>query len=145
MNLFRIIQGAALAAVLVCASVSDIRRHEVDNWVWTVIVLLGLIGIHTGNAAHPLSMLFGAAAILSILVPLTILQGDKGIGGADIKISAAAGFLLGGLNGLYALSIGLLLAVLAVPIDRRISGKAQNTPFPLVPFLSAGIMTAFLF
>lgn len=140
MTALRILQFAALTAVLLHASVSDVRRHEVDDWVWIVTALLGLVGIRLTDLP---SMILGAAAILAIEVPLAVIQKEKAIGGADIKLSAAAGFLLGIRRGLYAQIIGLTLAVLLVPVIRKIRHTPKDTAFPLVPFLAAGILTAY--
>lgn len=77
-------------------------------------------------------------------VPLAVIMKDKAIGGADIKISAAAAFLLGSFRGLAALISGLLLAVTVMPAVKRIRKEENDVPFPLVPFLAAGIITVYL-
>ena len=137
----QIIQGTLLAGVLLYGSISDIRTHTVPDWVWMGVAAVSFIGFHLSRFP---SMLMGAAAVLLIEVPLAIRMKDRAIGGADIKLSAAGAFLLGWRRGLSALILGLLLAVIVMPIVRKVRHEAGDKPFALVPFLAVGIMTAYL-
>jgi leader peptidase (prepilin peptidase)/N-methyltransferase len=137
----RIVQGILLAGFLLYGSIHDIRTHTMPDWVWMGVVGAGFIGCRLHDLP---SMLFGAAAVLLIEVPLAVLLKDRAIGGADIKLSAAGAYLLGWQKGLAALILGLTLSLIIVPIVRRIRHEDNRKAFPLVPFLAAGIMTAAL-
>ncbi|HPE95349.1 MAG TPA: prepilin peptidase, partial [Bacillota bacterium] len=69
---------------------------------------------------------------------------NKAVGGADIKISTAAAFLLGAEKGILALIIGMSIAVIVMLIVRKLKKADKSSPFPLVPFLSVGIMAAYI-
>jgi prepilin signal peptidase PulO-like enzyme (type II secretory pathway) len=131
----RIIQGILYTGFLTFGSVSDIRTHTVPDWVWMGVAGTALIGMKLSSFP---SMLFGAAAVLLIEVPLAVAMKDRAIGGADIKISAAGAFLLGWRKGLTALIAGLMLSILIMPVVRAIRHEKQDTRFALVPFLAAG-------
>ena len=137
-----VLKGILLAGVLLYAAVRDIRTHEVPDWVWAAVAGIGLIGIHLQDLP---GMIFSAAAVLLIQIPAAVMMKDRALGGADIKISAAGAFLLSGMRGLYALILGMALAVIIVPLIRRIRRQKEKQPFALVPYLAAGIMAVFLF
>ena len=137
----RIIQGVLYAGFLTYGSISDIRTHTVPDWVWMGVAGTALIGMKLSSLP---SMLLGAAAVLLIEVPLAVAMKDRAVGGADIKISAAGAFLLGWRRGLAALIVGLLLAVLIMPVVRAIRHEKQDTRFALVPFLAAGQFALYL-
>ena len=73
-----------------------------------------------------------------------VINTEKAMGGADIKISTACAFLLGAGRGLAAFIIGLTLFVVIVPILRKVRHEENGEPFPMVPFLSVGTITAYL-
>ncbi len=135
-----VLKFLTLSSILLYASVYDIRRHEVPNFVSVMVLVLSLVNSQTEDI-H--SMLFGAVAVFIPLLAVSLMSPDKAIGGADIKISAASGFLLGASRGLAALVIGLVMSVIIVPITRKIRKLPNTEPYPLVPFLSVGILTAY--
>lgn len=139
--IIRVIQGVLYAGFLTFGSISDIRTHTVPDWVWMGVAGTALIGMKLSSLP---SMLLGAAAVLLIEVPLAVAMKDRAVGGADIKISSAGAFLLGWRRGLAALIVGLLLAVLIMPVIRAIRHEKQDTRFALVPFLAAGQLALYL-
>ena len=130
-----------LLEILLYASIKDWREHEVPNTVWKLVALLGLVNI----TLHDLpSMLLGAALVFLPQIIPAVINTEKAMGGADIKISTACAFLLGVSRGLAAFIIGLTLFVVIVPIIRRIRKLPKNEPFPMLPFLSVGTIAAYL-
>ena len=130
-----------LLGILLYASIKDLREHEVPNTVWKLIVMLGLVNISLRDLP---SMLLGAALVFLPQIIPAVINTEKAMGGADIKISTACAFLLGAGRGLAAFIIGLTLFVIVVPIIRRIRKLPKNEPFPMVPFLSVGTIAACL-
>lgn len=130
-----------LLGILLYASIKDMREHEVPNTVWKLIVMLGLVNISLRDLP---SMLLGAALVFLPQIIPAVINTEKAMGGADIKISTACAFLLGAGRGLAAFIIGLTLFVIVVPIIRRIRKLPKNEPFPMVPFLSVGTIAAYL-
>lgn len=130
-----------LLGILLYASIKDMREHEVPNTVWKLIAMLGLVNI----TLHDLpSMLLGAALVFLPQIIPAVINTEKAMGGADIKISTACAFLLGASRGLTAYIIGLTLFVVIVPIIRRVRKMPKNEPFPMVPFLATGTIAAYL-
>ena len=130
-----------LLGILLYASIKDWREHEVPDTVWKLIAVLGLVNISVCDLP---SMLLGAALVFLTQVIPAVINTEKAMGGADIKISTACAFLLGAGRGLAAFIIGLTLFVIVVPIIRRIRKLPKNEPFPMVPFLSVGTIAAYL-
>ena len=136
-----LIKLGVLIALLLYASVKDIRSREVPDSVSGMMLLLGLVGITAGDLP---SMLLGMVLVFLPQYLAAIINPDKALGGADIKLSSSAAFLLGAPRGLFALIVGLTLSVITVPIVRKVKKLPKNQPFPLVPFLAVGIIAAYL-
>ena len=130
-----------LLGILLYASIKDLREHEVPNTVWKLIAVLGLVNISLRDLP---SMLLGAALVFLPQIIPAVINTEKAMGGADIKISTACAFLLGTGRGLAAFIIGLTLFVIVVPILRKIRHEENGEPFPMVPFLSVGTIAAYL-
>lgn len=134
------IQGLFLAFVLLYASCSDLATREVGDFVWVLVFALSLPNLATQSI---LSMVIAA---LFVFLPQMIpawLPPHKTLGGADIKLSTALAFLLGGWRGIVAYLAGLLIAILFVCIYGKIKRIPKKQPFALVPFLSVAAMALF--
>lgn len=136
-----IVKGILLIAILVYASISDILKHEVPDFVWIAILGISFIGFSLQNLP---SQIIGAAAVFLPQFIFAMVCPSKALGGADIKISAALAFCLGAGKGIAALILGLTAAVLWIPIWRKIRRINKSQPFALVPFLSLGTLAAYL-
>ena len=130
-----------LLGILLYASIKDLREHEVPDTVWKLIAVLGLVNISLRELP---SMLLGAALVFLPQIIPAVINTEKAMGGADIKISTACAFLLGVKRGLAAFIIGLTLFVIVVPILRKVRHEENGEPFPMVPFLSLGTIAAYL-
>ena len=135
------IKGLILCAILLWASLSDIARHEVPDFISVAILILAFVGFEPANLP---SMLIGAAVVFIPQLLVSILRPKRAIGGADIKISTALAFLLGAEKGIFALLVGLISGVIIMLIVRKIRKETNKEPFALVPFLSFGAMLAFI-
>jgi prepilin signal peptidase PulO-like enzyme (type II secretory pathway) len=89
-------------------------------------------------------MLAGAAVVFIPQLATAMLTPNRPIGGADIKISTALAFLLGAEKGIFALVVGMLLAVVITAISNKLNDRDQKQPFPLVPFLWIGATLAYM-
>lgn len=135
-----IIHGAGILAfqrwcacqILLYASAHDMTDRIVPNHVHLLLLFVGLLHI-----PHPGSSIAGLLLPpLPFLIVAWMVPGK--VGGADIKLMAALGFLLGVRAGVGAAVVGLLMAV----IFQAAYGKRR--PFALVPYLSIGAFLAFL-
>ena len=135
-----IIKGIIFAAILLKASISDIRTREVDNYLSVMVIITAFIGICRGDL---LSMITGALLVPLPLLITAIIKPGK-MGGADIKLMAASAFLLGVTKGMAAMIAGLVLAVVCTLLVRLIRKKNVKDSLPLIPYLSAGCFLAYL-
>ncbi len=134
-------QAALFSILLSVASLWDIRKRIVPDALNALILCVGLLTF------TPVK-LFGILLGLPLLIAALLKEG--GMGGGDIKLSAAAGFVLGLPVGTVGLILGLsavLLYHLTAQVIRKL--KRINVPaasanaLPLVPFLSAGFLAAY--
>ena len=135
-----IIKTTILLALLLYASVMDIKTREVPDSISVMLLILGLVDTDIGQLP---SMFFGALLVFLPQFISALINPSKALGGADIKISSSAAFLLGAQRGLFALIVGLTLAVIVMPIIRKIRNLPKDQPFPLIPFLSIGIVAGY--
>lgn len=138
-----IVQTVLFSCLLIAASVWDLRKRIIPNSICILIALTGLIDF------SPVKF-WGILAALPLLIAALIKEG--GMGGGDIKITAASAFVLGlpaGIAGLtFALSTMLFwhLSLRAVcKTKQRKPSVAKETAFPLAPFLGIGFMLAAIF
>jgi prepilin peptidase CpaA len=131
----------AIAILFGCAaSIDDLRRRHIANWINVVGIAAGLI-YHTSVGGLPGLGRSAGGAIVGFLVFLILfLMG--GMGGGDIKLSAAFGALLGP-SGI------LLAALLAAPIGAAIAAVCllwhwRARAIPYAPALTLGAWLALL-
>lgn len=135
------IKGMLLCGILIYASLSDLEKREVPDYVSVMILILALVNFNTSNLP---SMLIGAAMVFVPQMVIAITRPERSVGGADIKISTAVAFLLGAQSGLFALIVGFTLAVVTMLILSRTDKTRKEKGFPLVPFLAVGSMIAYM-
>jgi prepilin signal peptidase PulO-like enzyme (type II secretory pathway) len=135
------VKGMILALLLLYASLSDLKTRRVSDCVSIMIFILSLVGFEAANLP---SMLIGAMIVFIPQFALAIIRPSRACGGADLKISTALAFMLGAGKGVFALIVGMLLAVIVMAIYNKVNAKDQKEAFPLVPFLSIGAMLAYI-
>ena len=135
------VKGMILTLLLLYASLSDFKKREVPDCISVMILILAFVGFESSNL---LSMLAGAAVVFIPQLATTMLTPNRPIGGADIKISTALAFLLGAEKGIFALVVGMLLAVIITAISNKLNDRDQKQAFPLVPFLWIGATLAYM-
>ena len=135
------IQGVFLMFVLLYASISDIHYHIVDDYIWVIVFALALLNVEKIGMT---SMVVGALCVFIPQMAMALLPPHKTLGGADIKLSTALAFLLGGWKGICAYLLGLIIAVIFMCIYNKVTKQTEKKPFALVPFLSIGAMIMFL-
>lgn len=135
------IKGMILCGILIYASLSDLEKREVPDFVSVMILILALVNFNTSNLP---SMLIGAAMVFVPQMVIAVTRPERSVGGADIKISTAVAFLLGAQAGLFALIVGLTLAVITMLILTKVNKAQKGEGFPLVPFIAIGTMIAYM-
>ena len=135
------VQGMILFFILLYASCSDLTTHTMDDYLWVMVGILGLLSVSTVGLP---SMIVGAVMVFVPQILIALLPPHKALGGADMKLSTALAFLLGWQKGLAALLVGLLLAVVVMLVVQKINSKKKKQPFALIPFLSVGALVMFV-
>lgn len=137
------VQTMLFFCLLFAASVWDIRKRIIPDVICAAILLTGMMSFTPDKA-------FGVLLGLPLLIAALIKEG--GMGGGDIKLTAASGFVLGFPSGVAGLIIALV-AVLFYHLGLRIIHKAgqkkppvaKETAVPMAPFLSVGFILASIF
>lgn len=117
------------AVPLLWAAITDFRKRIIPDWTWIVIILIGSVSAFL----FPYPTL--AQRIAGFLLPgiclflLAIKYG--GVGGGDIKLTAAMGFCF----GLNALAFILFFALFPACIYAR---ATRQRSVPLAVFLCIG-------
>lgn len=135
------IKGLLLCGILMYASLSDFEKREVPDFVSVMIFILALVNFNPPDLP---SMLIGSTMVFVPQMVIAVTRPERSVGGADIKISTAVAFLLGAQSGLFALIVGLTLAVVTMLILSRTDKTRKEKGFPLVPFLAVGSMIAYM-
>ncbi len=138
----RALIGTMLLLILLYASCKDITCREADDWL-SVMILALAVGSMTFERIG--SMLLGAVVVFvpQILISMFTKNSKLQIGGADIKISTATAFLLGFYPGVISFMTGLLISVISQLIVSAAKKKTTEA-FPLLPYLSVGLMIGYL-
>ena len=134
------VKGIVLALILLYASVQDLSTHEADDFLWVMLVILSLVNFGDVGIG---SMIFGAIAVFVPQMAIAMFTKKGGIGGADIKISTAAALSLGFYGGVIGYWIGLIFAITVQLLSNKAKKRSNGEPFPLLPFLSTGLMIGY--
>lgn len=129
-------KGILFAALLIGASYCDIRSREVPD-IYSALILM--VALFMPDTERWWGILCGCPFLLAALTV-------GGIGGADIKIMGTAGMVLGLKQGLSAMIIGLC-GMLTYHFGKKIllhEKEKSEQSYPLIPFLTAGMMLAYL-
>lgn len=132
------LQAVLFLCLLLAASVWDLRKRIIPDSLCLMIALTGL------KDFSPVR-LWGVLAALPLLI--TALCEPEGIGGGDIKLTAAAGVVLGFGGCTSGLLLGLTASLFFYLINqllRRLRKlepqKASQASLPMAPFLSLGFL-----
>jgi hypothetical protein len=134
------VKGIVLALILLRASVQDLSEHQADEYLWVMLLILALVNIGEVGVT---SMVFGAIGVFIPQMVIAMLSKKGGIGGADIKLSTAAALSLGFYGGVIGYMIGLVFAIVFQTIYNKVKKQSNKEAFPLMPFLSTGLMIGY--
>ena len=132
-----IIKGILFALLLIVAAIYDLRKREIPDAISFFIVSIGFISINILEALVGLFMTGIPYLLAAILIKKDI---GFSMGGGDIKLMGACGFVLGAPLGTLQSIISLLLA-LVVGMCVKASNSNSNwnqISLPLAPFFCVG-------
>lgn len=133
-----ILKGILLSMILGYAACRDIKTREIPDAIPFMLLITGFVGF---------SPLFSLVGLLVTGLPfLFAALFGGGMGGGDVKLMAACGFVLGPWGGILQTILGLTLAVLFTFLRAATLGKKveRKSRIPLVPFLGTGGILSYL-
>ncbi|MBW7573180.1 prepilin peptidase [Caproiciproducens faecalis] len=135
-NPAHIVKGLAFVVILSIASYRDAKTHEIPDLIHVLLLIDGLILLEPQKAVT-------GFFIVSVLFYLIAVLTHGGIGGGDIKLIAAAGWVLGPVGVIIGTVIGSVLLVLTYLLIyfRR---DPRHKRYALAPYLSIGCFAAYL-
>ncbi|MDR2610328.1 MAG: A24 family peptidase [Clostridiales Family XIII bacterium] len=131
----------AVAMILTAIAVMDIRTRRIPDMLNVALLLCGVAAIYVFPEVHPGARFIGLFAVSLPLLLFTFVVKDS-FGMGDVKLMAAAGFLLGWRYAISAFLLGILLGGIygaVLLISRRRSAREH---FAFGPCLAVGIITA---
>jgi leader peptidase (prepilin peptidase) / N-methyltransferase len=140
-----VIISLALLALLAAASLIDIRKMIIPDWLNAGLLLLGCANVYLRGTPSPQEALAGAIAgsLAFILVKWGYqkFRGKDGLGWGDVKFMAGAGSLTGPLLlpwlVLFASLSGLGFALLNKPLT-------QTSRLAFAPHLAIGLLSCWV-
>ena len=134
-----IVKGCLFAGLLITAAVCDMRKREIPDIIPVLMIPLAFIGFNLNGS------LFGLLVSgLPYLLAAAISKRKGAIGGGDIKLMAASGFVLGYnaamLHNVLSLTM-IVLGGLTYAIMKK--KEIKEIEMPLAPFFGAGGILAY--
>lgn len=130
-----------MTSALLTLSVIDFRTYEIPFGINVFILALGLI--HLVFHFHDwLTYVIGLLLVSMLLQLLVVASKGRAMGGGDVKLMAAAGFLIGWQNSILAFILGCVIGSVVHPIRMKLSG--EDHVLAMGPYLSIGIFVAAL-
>lgn len=130
---------ALMTTGLLALSVIDFRIFEIENGFHVYFFVLGVINIIFNYQEWPLYVI-GIFAISIPLLLLYLLSGGNAIGGGDVKLMAACGFLIGWKNIVLALFLGCIIGSVIHIVRMKFFNAGRK--LAMGPYLSMGIYIA---
>ena len=90
------VKGTLFGLLLLSAAVWDMRNREIPNLIPALLLLCGLIGFRPAASAAGLLLVGGPFLLAAVLIK----RDGFAIGGGDVKLMGACGFVLGVWPGL---------------------------------------------
>ena len=132
-----------LLLTTVVSSFQDLKHREIEDEIHIIALVAGIAGLII-KGFNPLDSFLGLLAGVGTLLVIAVLT-RGGMGGADIKLNAVYGVILGlklsVLSLFIAFTVGALTSLLLISF--KLKGRKDVIPFS--PFLSIGALTSFVF
>lgn len=127
------VKSFLFSQILLIASYYDIRTRIIPDWIHVLILLVGIIGF------DPVKSIVGLiVAPLPFLIMALVKEGS--IGGGDVKLIGAMGFVLGVKRCIVTVMLSNIFAILFGLSYYLDSKKFCKKRLPFVPFLYVGWM-----
>ena len=135
-----LVKGVVFGLLLACAAFWDMKKREIPDLIPAMIFACGLIDLCPAASAAGLLVTGGPYLLAALLT----YGKSHTIGGGDIKLMGACGFLLGVWPGLLQSILSMLLAVAAGAALFGVRRQDfSSIRLPLAPFFCIGGVTAY--
>ena len=123
------------AVPIICAAITDWKKRIIPDWTWIAILMIGIASVLiNGKDTIYIPLLERFAGLLYPAVSLLIIAFKwGGVGGGNIKLTAALGFGF----GLYGLVVILFFAVIPACVYAEVT---KQKSVPLAVFLGIGFL-----
>ncbi len=121
-------------ALLIVATICDLRTREIPDWISIVIALIALGSSAIGWLGIGLGWVL-AGGLLGLTIGLTLFQFAQ-LGGGDAKLIAALGLLVGPV-GLLIMLFGMAVAGGVLSLVAMLRGQRD---YAYVPAITAGFI-----
>lgn len=122
------------AVPILWAAVTDFRKRIIPDWTWIAILLIGGVSVFMLKTPYPTLFERIAGFLLPGISLFLLAIKYGGVGGGDIKLTAAMGFCF----GLYGFAVILFFALVPACIYAKVT---KQKSIPLAVFLSIGFFT----
>lgn len=132
------LQESLFISLLIAASISDIKKRLIPDYVCIGIALTGLLTF------TPEKLLGLVTAVIFLGIALWL----GGLDGGDIKYTAVVGLVLGFQKSMAGIILGftaMLLFHAIYTLIKKVRGGDVQKSYPLAPFFSLGCLTAYFF
>ena len=139
------VKGTLFGLLLLSAAVWDMRNREIPNLIPILLFAMlsttrEFIGFRPAASAAGLLLVGGPFLLAAVLIK----RDGFAIGGGDVKLMGACGFVLGVWPGLVQAVLSLSLAVLAGMVECRVQKRPLSAVrLPLAPFFCFGGVAAY--
>jgi leader peptidase (prepilin peptidase)/N-methyltransferase len=122
----------------------DYKTGKIPDLLSLALLVCGIVALVVYDQPDLRARLIGLVAISGPLLLITLAK-PRAIGGGDVKLMAAAGFLLGWKAVLVAFGLGVVLAGVYAVYLLASKKKKRNEHFPFGPALCVGIAVSYFF
>lgn len=127
---------ALMCSALLALSVIDFRTYEIPVGFNIFIGCLGILRLLTDLSSW-MDSLIGLFCVSVPLLLIFLVSKGRAIGGGDVKLMAACGFLIGWQKICFAFLVGCILGAVIHSVRMRVS-KADHV-LAMGPYLSIGV------
>lgn len=137
-----------VASCLIVTAFIDFEHQIIPDSMWISIFVGGIFIVIDAvinsefSKEYIISKLIGLFTISGLFLIVGLLSGGRAMGGGDVKLMAAAGFVLGWKAVIVSLFFGAFSGVLFAIGRKIILKKEMRGVIPFGPFLAIGIMLA---
>lgn len=141
----RFLGYAIVMSALIVVSWVDFEHQIIPDSMWIAIFVGGLVNLGdavvTGdfNKYWLIEKLVGLIIVSGLFFLIALVTGGRAMGGGDIKLMAACGFVLGWEAVVISLFMGAVFGVLFSIIRKIVKKGEMKGVIPFGPFLSMGV------